>query len=180
MSTVTAALQPAEDSVSLDSIVPGEVGEVSAMAARIWPSAYGAILPAAQIDYMLRWMYAPEKLRADLVAGVAMWWIRHEGQGGRIGFLAAGPADAGGLCPLHKCYLLPQAQRRGFGSAAIARMFVLLVRDGARLVELRVNRHNIPAIAFYRKNGFFIHAEDCHPIGGGFEMDDYLMRRALE
>lgn len=172
------AAPPAEKSLRLVPVAPGELVAVSEMAALIWPAAYGAILPAAQIDHMLRRMYAPEKLRADLADGVAMWWVLRGGD--RIGFLAAGPVDATGLCPLHKCYLLPSAQRCGNGSEALARLCETLARDGARLIELRVNRHNSPAIAFYLKNGFSLHAEDCRPIGAGFVMDDYLMRRPLD
>lgn len=147
------------------------------MASRIWPAAYGTILQPEQIDYMLRRMYRLEQLRSDLAEGVRMWWIRLHGE--RVGFLAVGPADPGGECPLHKCYVLPAVQGQGCGSRALDQLAEVLGQEGARSIGLRVNRHNTSAIGFYRKKGFVIHAEDCRDIGGGFVMDDFLMRKDL-
>jgi glutamate-1-semialdehyde aminotransferase len=48
---------------------------------------------------------------------VAYHWITADGE--KIGFLATGPISAGGPCSLHKCYLLPERQRSGHGSAAL-------------------------------------------------------------
>lgn len=170
-------MNPPEPDVVLLPISPTEAEAVSEMAARIWPAAYGAILPAEQIDYMLAWMYDPERIRRDLAKGVAFLWILDAGS--RIGFLAAGPVEAGSPCPLHKCYLLPETQGRGLGSKAIDLLCARLTEAGSAAVELRVNRHNRAAIRFYGKNGFVTYAEDCREIGGGFVMDDFLMRREL-
>jgi ribosomal protein S18 acetylase RimI-like enzyme len=170
-------MNPSEPDVVLAPVSPAEAEAVSEMAARIWPAAYGAILPAGQIDHMLAWMYDPERIRRDLSEGVAFFWIIAEGE--RIGFLAAGPVEPGSACPLHKCYLLPETQGRGIGSKALDQLCARLAAEGASAVELRVNRHNHAAIGFYGKNGFFTYAEDCRGIGGGYVMDDFLMRREL-
>jgi ribosomal protein S18 acetylase RimI-like enzyme len=61
----------------------------------------------------------------------------------------------------------------------LAQLRERLAGSGARTLELRVNRHNAAAIGFYRKNGFTAFADDCREIGGGYVMDDYLMRRDL-
>lgn len=168
-------MDPPEPEVSLVPVLPAEAKAVSEMAARIWPAAYGNILPAGQIDYMLAWMYEPDRIRRDLGDGVAFLWILEAGA--RVGFLAAGPVEPGSPCPLHKCYLLPETQRRGLGSKALDLLRVRLVAAGASAIELRVNRHNLAAIGFYGKNGFVTYAEDCRKIGAGFVMDDFLMRR---
>jgi ribosomal protein S18 acetylase RimI-like enzyme len=122
-------------------------------------------------------MYDPERIRRDLAEGVAFFWIVDAGR--RAGFLAAGPVEPGSPCPLHKCYLLPETQGRGIGSKALDRLCTRLAADKVSAIELRVNRHNRPAIGFYGKNGFVTYAEDCREIGGGFVMDDFLMRREL-
>lgn len=177
MSSGPKAASPAENTVNLFQIAAADLGEVTGMAALIWPVAYGAILSPGQVEYMLRWMYAEETLRKDLADGVSMWWIRTGGK--RIGFLAAGPTSGTGLCPLHKFYLLPGEQGRGHGSAALALLLSQLSANGATTLELRVNRQNQSAIAFYKKNRFTLHAEDCREIGGGYVMDDFVMRRPL-
>lgn len=163
--------------VSLIPIVSEEVGEVAKMASVIWPAAYESILQSEQIDYMLGRMYGREQLHNDFVKGVRMWWICLDGE--RVGFLAVGPIDVRGECPLHKFYLLPPVQGKGCGSQAFARLVEILSDEGTRRIELRVNRHNGAAIGFYRKNGFSIHGENCRDIGDGFFMDDFLMGRDL-
>jgi ribosomal protein S18 acetylase RimI-like enzyme len=148
------------------------------MACRIWPAAYAGIIPETQIAYMLDRMYAEETLRREIAEDlVTYYWIRSGSE--RAGFLAVGPFSVGGPCALHKCYLLPERQRSGLGSAALAALVSRLSNAGATSLELRVNRHNTSAIAFYRKNCFEVYTEDCRTIGGGFVMDDYLMRRPL-
>ena len=62
---------------------------------------------------------------------------------------------------------------------ALAEIASLVAAAGASSLELRVNRGNVAAIGFYRKNGFTVHAEDRREIGNGFVMDDYLMRLEL-
>jgi len=166
-----------EPEVTLAMLDPGEVEAVSEMAARIWPAAYGAILPEGQVEYMLSRMYDPEQLRRDLAEGVAFFWILDAAD--RVGFLAAGPIEPGLPCALHKCYLLPEVHGCGIGSAALFRLGADLAAAGATSLELRVNRNNARAIAFYRKNGFTVYAEDCREFGHGFVMDDFLMRKEL-
>ncbi len=165
-------------SLHLARLEGSEAEAVFTMAGDIWPSAYGKILSPGQIDYMLARMYHPGQIRRELAEGVDYRWI---GCGERrLGFLAFGPAQAGEACPLHKFYLLPEEQGSGKGRAALALLIELAARSGATSLELRVNRHNTQAIAFYQRNGFSTYAEDLHEIGGGFAMDDFLMRRNLE
>ncbi len=170
--------RPSEPGVALLPVLPDEAEAVSEMAARIWPTAYGAILPPGQIDHMLAWMYDPERLRRELAEGILYLWIGQEGE--RVGFLAAGPVRAGSPCPLHKFYLLPEAQGRGLGGAAMALLRERIAAAEAVSLELRVNRNNAPAIRFYKKHGFTTYAEDRLEIGDGFAMDDYLMRLPLK
>jgi ribosomal protein S18 acetylase RimI-like enzyme len=50
---------------------------------------------------------------------------------------------------------------------------------GLREVSFAVNKHNHAAIAAYRKYGFDIREAVVKDIGGGFEMDDYIMARSV-
>lgn len=164
--------------IDLITVTEHSVPALREMARLIWPVAYAGIIPTSQIDYMLEWMYAEETIRREIAEeSIAYHWIIADGE--KIGFLAAGPISGGEPCALHKCYLLPDRQRCGHGGSAIRALATLVSAAGATSLVLRVNRHNTPAIAFYRKNGFDVHAEDCRTIGGGFVMDDYLMRRPL-
>ena len=46
-------------------------------------------------------------------------------------------------------------------------------------VVLAVNKQNSKAIKAYQRNGFTIYDSVCNPIGNGFFMDDYLMKKAI-
>lgn len=154
------------------------VGFLKDMAHRIFPDTYKDIIAPPQIEYMLHWMYAENTLRREIVdERIAYRWITVCGE--KVGFLSFGRVAEGSPCPLHKLYLLPAKQRRGIGRAALEQLVSLVATGGATSLELRVNRHNAAAIRFYQKNGFTTYDEDCREIGGGFLMDDYLMRRRL-
>lgn len=168
---------PGGSGIQLAVLGEGEAGDLGAMAARIWPSVYGELLPPGQIEYMLGRMYSEETICRERREGVDYRWIEEEGE--RLGFLAFGPVVSGEVCPLHKCYLLETARGRGVGGSALGRLFGELEGAGVPCVELRVNRHNAGAIAFYQKNGFVRTAEDRLDIGGGFVMDDWILRRTL-
>ncbi len=161
----------------LAPVLPAEAPAIAAFAAGIWPSAYGSILPPGQIEYMLAWMYDPARLAEEMRQGVSFRWIEWENT--RVGFLAYGPMEADGSCPLHKFYLLPDCQGRGIGSAAMSALLAEMRAAGIRLCRLRVNRQN-PAVQFYQKHGFTIESDDCRDIGSGFVMDDHVMIRPLE
>jgi diamine N-acetyltransferase len=155
-----------------------DAAAISAMAEEIWPTAYAHLISTEQIRFMLGWMYAPAELTRQMEEeNMEYYWI--ETGNLHVGFLAIGPVLPGVACPLHKFYLLPERHREGLGSAAMDRLMSRLETSGATSIELRVNRSNLAAIGFYRKNGFVKYAEDCLEIGGGFVMDDYLMRRPL-
>lgn len=148
------------------------------MAAGIWPTAYRGIISESQILYMLSSMYDPAKLQREMqVERIRYFWI--DNGGSRVGFMAAGPVSAGAACALHKCYLQEDRQGKGIGSAAMTLLITILEQAGVPALELRVNRNNSRAIGFYRKNHFEIFAGDCLEIGGGFVMDDFLMRRII-
>jgi hypothetical protein len=44
---------------------------------------------------------------------------------------------------------------------------------------LRVNKANHRAVRAYHRAGFTITESLCQDIGGGFRMDDYVMRREI-
>ena len=153
---------------------PAEAGEISRLASRIWRQVYPGIISTGQIEYMLEWMYAPEKIRSDIEEiGITYLWI--ESNGARRGYAAFGPDQEEEGTWLHKLYLEPELHRRGIGSAALVEIEKQVSRSGKGELWLRVNRANESAIAAYLANGFEIREERCSEIGNGFVMDDFIM-----
>lgn len=155
-----------------------QIEEVISLARHIWPRVYSEMISRDQIDYMLDWMYSPEKIRRELAEdGILYLLIQFED--GSVGFCAFGPLEEGVTCEIHKIYLRPEFHGRGIGSHTMNEIEKRASMAGSESLELRVNRANAAGVALYRKCGFHIVAEDCRAIGGGFVMDDYIFRKEL-
>lgn len=156
----------------------GDIETIRRLADRTWRACYPGIISRAQIDHMLGWMYAAEKIRTEMTAESVRYLIA-EADGLPVGFAAHGPGDAAGERFLHKLYVLPDLQRRGIGSALLVEVGRQARSVGAKVISLRVNRANLGAIAAYEVHGFRIARQDCADIGGGFVMDDHVMTKEL-
>lgn len=156
---------------------PEEAETLAALARRIWHAHYPGIIPVEQIEYMLKQRYQPGLIRQTLARGDC--WQVARNAGALVGF-AHGYALAEGDFKLDKLYIAPQWQRRGVGAALVSCIDRHARERGARRLVLRVNRHNVQAIAAYRKYGFEVLAPVVEAIGGGFVMDDYVMTKNLQ
>lgn len=153
-----------------------------------FPATYSTIISAEQIDYMMEWMYSAEKLQQEISSNIT--YLLAEVDGRTVGYLSFGPDEGaaaalsaaapgqGRLFHLHKIYLLPEAQGGGNGK----RLFMAGEREmrlaGATAFELNVNRGN-PALEFYRHLGMQLSRSGDFDIGGGFFMNDHIMRKEL-
>ena len=146
------------------------------LARRTWRECYPAIISVEQIEFMLGWMYGGEEIARQLGAGVP-WEIAEEG-GEALGFLSY-ELERDGRVKVHKLYVLPERQRRGFGARMLAHVMARARELGAIEVWMQVNKRNTRAIAAYKKAGFHIAQEAVFDIGHGFVMDDHLMVRSF-
>ena len=161
---------------------------VRSIAKVAFPATYSTIISAEQIDYMMEWMYSAKKLQQEISGNIT--YLLAEVDGRTVGYLSFGPDEGaaaalsaaapgqGRLFHLHKIYLLPEAQGGGNGK----RLFMAGEREmrlaGATAFELNVNRGN-PALGFYRHLGMQLSRSGDFDIGGGFFMNDHIMRKEL-
>jgi ribosomal protein S18 acetylase RimI-like enzyme len=153
-----------------------DIPALRTLAERTWRVSYAALLTPAQIDYMLAWMYAPEQIARELREGVA--WELALAESEPAGFFSL-TLDEGPRAKLNKLYVLPELQGQGLGRALLARAEELAAARGAREMWLQVNKRNERARATYERAGYTIERADVFDIGGGFVMDDFIMRRTL-
>jgi GNAT superfamily N-acetyltransferase len=144
------------------------------LAADIWRRSYGEMLAPAQIDYMLSWMYGAEKIHAEIEAGIC--WEVIELNDEAIGYLSA---ERGVDVKLHKLYLRPEHQGRGFAQQSLAHVTELARAWSAARVILNVNKRNLRAIRAYERAGFSVVDSVVNDIGNGFIMDDFIMALAI-
>lgn len=146
---------------------------VQALAHRIWPHAYGQILSAAQIGYMLERMYSLAALQEQFTVK-GHRFVLAEREGEPIGFASFEHGLAGDRTRLHKLYVLPEVKGSGVGHALLQAVLRAAGTVGDSSVELNVNKHN-PAKHFYLHHGFTVERDEVIDIGQGFVMDDHVM-----
>ena len=153
-----------------------DLDQLRTLARTIWQATYPALIPQAQIDFMLADRYGVAPIRAQLDdlghAWRLAWWTDE-----MVGFAHA--RIEGEVCKLDKFYIHPNYQRRGIGRALLNDIKAFARDHTATRLSLQVNRGNTAAIAAYEQYGF-ITCEACvFDIGGGFVMDDYVMEAPL-
>ena len=161
----------------IESAAPEQLAEISALAEIIWRAHYPGIISHEQIDYMLARRYDVEVMRRELESGIAYDRLLVDGVLG--GFSSYGPASRAGELKLHKLYVHPEFQQRGFGAALLKRIEEFARAHNFSTLILAVNKQNTRAFLAYRKLGFTVRESIIADIGGGFVMDDYVMAKFL-
>jgi diamine N-acetyltransferase len=145
---------------------------------KTWPITYGEILSKAQLDYMLGLFYSDEALMAQFEKKEQLFYLISDTKStlGFIGIEHNYKNDA--ATKIHKIYLLPETQGKGFGKKVIEKIEKLALDNHSTTLSLNVNRFN-SALSFYKKIGFEVIAEVNIDIGNGYFMEDYVMEKQL-
>jgi ribosomal protein S18 acetylase RimI-like enzyme len=160
-------------------VTPGHYLLIEQLAHQTWPTAFGDILSAEQIQYMLSWMYSPDAITEQVDQKGHVFLLAEDDAGEPLGYVSYElTVNEKPVTKIHKIYLLPASQGQGIG-----RMMIDYVAKQAEHVEnvalqLNVNRQN-KAVAFYEKMGFEVVGEEDIDIGNGFLMEDYIMMKRL-
>ena len=146
---------------------------VSDLAYAIWPATYGEILSKAQLDYMLANFYAITNLENQMDAGQVFELVFEDNN--IIGFVSYEfNCKKTKLLKIHKIYLLPETQGKGFGKFMIDVIVRIAKSNDQKGIFLNVNKYN-KARFFYEKLGFVVSKDEVIDIGNGYVMDDYVM-----
>ncbi len=149
------------------------------MALKIWPVAYGKILSAEQLSYMLDLFYSPASLRKQMDQLKHSFLIAENEDGIPVGFSSfSAHQENQTTFHLHKLYVLPDNQKSHLGQQLLEATSSAVKSLHGRYLHLNVNRSNA-AINFYLKMGFIIIREEDNDIGHGFFMNDYVMEKKL-
>jgi len=151
-----------------------ELNVVRALAHDIWPRVYDYMISSEQISYMLSAMYDLNQLKQQWLEGVK--FVVLEVDGIPQGFVAFEEKE--NFIFLHKLYLRPEMQGRGFGKKMLQVAIDFAFDFKKPSVELTVNRNN-KSLDFYFGNGFEIKEEKDFDIGGGYFMNDYILSLAV-
>lgn len=154
-----------------------ELPLIQQLAQQIWPPTFGKILTREQIEYMLNMMYSLDSLQKQWNEGV-LFLIAEESQR-PVGFAGVQKNyQNSGKTKIHKLYLLPETQGKGYGRKLIDQIAQHAQQNGDSSLMLNVNRFN-KAYKFYLKTGFERVGEEDIDIGQGFLMEDAIMEKPL-
>ena len=151
-----------------------DIPTIREIAERTWWPAYSPILSPDQIEYMLRTIYGTESMKRDMGGGAQIFLLLKDDEGPQAFASYGRRADEPMVYKLHKLYVVPEKQEKGYGKALIKEITDRLQAEDIHALDLNVNRRN-PALRFYEKKGFRIIREEDVPIGP-FWMNDYVMR----
>jgi ribosomal protein S18 acetylase RimI-like enzyme len=147
------------------------------MAEIIWPYNYKNMISAAQIDYMLNLMYSDASLLEQMRNNHIFLLAEEKEQ--LVGFASYElHFENNKETRLHKIYVLPEIQGKGVGKKLLSEIIKIAQRNNDQRISLTVNRTN-EALKFYQKLGFVITDSIDMPIGKGFYMEDYIMKKNI-
>lgn len=116
-----------------------------------------------------------EALLREMIINGEQAFILIADENGFQGFAAWSPRpDQPQVNKLHKLYIRPGNQGKGYGAKLIGEIRSRLLEVDRHTLDLNVNRNN-KALGFYEKIGFAIIREEDIPIGQ-YWMNDYVMR----
>ncbi|MEM6770096.1 MAG: GNAT family N-acetyltransferase [Bacteroidota bacterium] len=179
------------------SATPSDYATIRKIAHATWPDTFGDILTGAQIDYMLRMMYSEAAITEQAAKG-HVFKILVEAQRGNqngnpnphylkatttrfkaVGYVSYQLDYLPGTTKIHKLYLLPSTQGKGYGKALLQKVEQIARNAGQQRLRLDVNYQN-KAIGFYEYLGLQ-KIERCNTdIGNGYLMEDWVMEKGLE
>lgn len=155
-----------------------DIPSIIRIARLTWPVSYKNIISDQQINYMLDLFYSPVSLLNQFEILEHKFLLLQDNDSSLKGFASFSFIPHLNGARLHKLYVLPEAQKRGFGKSLIFRVIEEVKNAKFNFVELNINRNN-SALRFYMDNGFNIVKEEIIEIGEGYFMDDYIVRKNL-
>lgn len=149
--------------------------KVAELAKTIWFECFPGIISMEQTEYMVRNLQSEEAVLKQMSEGYIYDTIDF---GGRSVGYSAIRVD-GDRVFISKIYLLKSFRGRGLAFERFLEIEAIARDLGKPNLYLTVNRNNEAAIRFYKDLGFFVEEEIDKDIGGGFSMNDYVMRKLL-
>jgi GNAT superfamily N-acetyltransferase len=142
-----------------------------------WFVTYQDVISQAQIEYMFGEMYTPESIYKQMDFYKHAFLILYQAEM-PIGFASYGKLEEPiNTYKLHKLYLLPSEQNKGFGRMLLNEVEKQVADLGADYLHLNVNRKN-PALSFYEKLGYEIIETVDIPFAE-FWLNDFILSKKI-
>ena len=155
---------------------PEHVEVLEKMAAEIWRQYYVPIIGIAQVEYMLGKFQSIEAIQNQIDGGQEYYLLKNGNV--KIGYFSF--YQKGENLFLSKIYIHHTLRSRGYGKRCMDFIMDQAAAKKLKNIELTVNKYNIRSIEVYKKLGFHTIGSLVMDIGGGFVMDDFVLRKKVK
>ena len=146
---------------------PERIAELAIFAEDIFREYFSTLHGPEKVDYLVNHLLSIETLTTAIAdEGYEYYFVDDGDSAEHVGFIGIRPDD--GFLYLSKLYLVKDARGKGLGRAEF------------EFFRLTCARDNVASLDRYDHMGFKRIACVNNDIGGGFEMNDYLMEYAFE
>ena len=152
--------------MEIKAFTPQDFAEIYQFMYPLWHETYGAILPKAQIDFLLDKFFSEKGLQEYRSMGYEYFKL---GEDGVLVFI-----ERENETYMDKLYLRPSVRGKGYPTEA----FAFMAKRGKDLV-LSANQANARAIRCYQKNGFVIEKAIDVELGNGMVNHDYILKKKI-
>lgn len=168
MNTYEFAIRPAATDVALDRI--------AALANEIWHEYYVPLIGLEQVNYMISHFQCYPELKKQVAQGYEYFQIfSGEHVAGYVGIRAEQDALF-----LSKLYIHKEFRGQHLTRHTMEFLLNLCRERSISKIWLTCNRHNEQSLAIYKHFGFEITREEKTDIGGGYQMDDYILELVVK
>ncbi|UCB54841.1 MAG: GNAT family N-acetyltransferase [Thiotrichales bacterium] len=154
-----------------------DITAVAELADEIWHEHFIPIIGDQQVDYMLEKFQSPAAIAEQLQSGFEYYIAAIDKR--YVGYMGLVPDPPNGTMMISKIYVKREARGDGIGKRLLQLVETECNQRRIDTIWLTVNRFNHAPIEWYRRKGFFVVDEVKKDIGGGFYMDDFIMRKRL-
>ncbi len=162
-----------DDIVSVKT--PEEIRRTSDFASSVYHEYFvdtAGLITTEQVDHMVSLFLTPKAISESIDDGYEFFVLGTIED--PVGFISIKCSDHDMF--LSKLYTRKDVRGTGAGRFMLEYLSDLCVERGLGSIWLTCNRENKPSLAFYDHMGFRIERSEDTDIGGGFVMDDYVMR----
>ena len=149
--------------------------DLKELATKISLEHFAPITGTGQVYYMMDKFLDPDTILHEIGENYEFAFILYNGK--RAGYYSI--AYEGEALFLSKLYVGKSFRGLGLGHAMFERIAGKAKKAGCKYIYLTVNKQNLSSVAIYKKWNFYIHECAETDIGGGYVMDDYIMRREV-
>jgi GNAT superfamily N-acetyltransferase len=165
------------NTLSIKLAIIEDIPAIVKIAYDTWFVTYQDVISQAQIEYMFGEMYTPESIYKQMDFYKHAFLILYQREM-PVGFASYGKLEEPiNTYKLHKLYLLPSQQNKGFGRILLYEVEKQTAALGADHLQLNVNRKN-PALSFYEKLGYEIIETVDIPFAE-FWLNDFILSKKI-